>query len=686
MQTRLLPRVFALALLVLIAAPVLAVDPVVFPLAGTGRFGHSVASLGDLDGDGVPEFAIGDPDYDVTNKQGKVLRDMGVLFIHSGKTGALLDTLTGKTYDAPMDPAPFGHGDEFGTSVASVGDVNGDGVPDFVVGAPGNSRFFTLVGYVKLFSGRDRTLISEAVGSFDTSLYGSVVAGIGDVNDDGIPDFAVGEPGVYGTFQGVVRVYSGAPPAGSDKRPEELFEFGRVGRDTWDNMGQDAIAGIGDITGDGIPEFAIGIMNRDVKGKGRPGPGEVIVVEGGTGKDLFSLEGKSDGDWFGNRVAAIGDMNGDGTPDFAVASFGFKGRRGGVTVYSGESRKPILVLTGTVELGYFGLSVAAIGDVNGDGRADVVVGASKGDGEFTVWGKNRNNTGKLYFSYQGGANDRLGDILAGVGDLSGDGVPDFIVGSLTRPFARVIGVTTGGGGGGGMTFAKLKVNAVLTRPPESAGPGASGKLTIQAKGTKASVKLALKNLPASGTYTAWLEDGVGAGTLTRIATIDVVNGKGSVTLSAEGGIPPELGTGELSDLIGRRIEIRNAAAEVVLGITIPSFVPLPNVKRKGSLAAVTAGSKASGAVKLSFSGAKATGRFDVKAKKVDKGLPFHVFIETAVGSGTFVDAGAMVKAKYRRDTKRGDPLPAGAKSVTGLSGRKIQVRNGAEVVLEGVIP
>jgi hypothetical protein len=327
--------------------------------------------------------------------------------------------------------------------------------------------------------------------------------------------------------------------------------------------------------------------------------------------------------------------------------------------------------------------------VNGDGLPDLVVGAQTGDGVYTVWGKSTNNAGRLHCTYRAGAGDDLGEVVAGTGDVTGDGIPDFLVGAWSNGFARVVGATAGSGTGGGpLTFPKQKVKAPLTRPATGAlASGASGTLTIQTKGAKASLKLVLKNMPADGIYSVWLEDGVGAGTYTSVATIQVATGRGSVTISAEGQIPPELGVTDLADLVGRRAEVRDASGAVVLGLAIPSFLPLPTVKRKGTLTPVAAGSKASAAVKIAHSGGKSTDKFSVKAKKVDKGIPLRVWLETAVGSGTFADAGAMlVKGKYRRDTKKGDPLPLGVTSVTHLSGRKIQVRNGSEVLLSGVIP
>jgi hypothetical protein len=131
--------------------------------------------MGDMDGDGCADLAIG-------SRQGPVNQPMDV-FLYSGKTGSLIDTFHGTRNQ-----------DFFGQALANAGDQDGDGYPELLIGAPNDDSIFTDGGAVHLFSGRTRRELyrfdAEGAGGF----FGLAVAGGGDPDGDGVPDFLAGAP------------------------------------------------------------------------------------------------------------------------------------------------------------------------------------------------------------------------------------------------------------------------------------------------------------------------------------------------------------------------------------------------------------------------------------------------------------------------------------------------------------
>ena len=214
-----------------------------------------VAVVGDVNGDGVPDLAVGQPHLDR-------------VVICSGADGTRLHTLR-----APS-PQPFAR---FGAALAGVGDVNDDGVPDLAVGAPGQDvEDRDDEGAVLIFSGADgtrlRTLRAPSPQPF--ANFGAALAGVGDVNDDGVPDLAVGAPNQAvedDRGAGAVLIFSGADGTRlrtlRAPRPQPFANFGA------------ALAGVGDVNDDGVPDLAVGAPNQaveDVVARGQcsssPGP------------------------------------------------------------------------------------------------------------------------------------------------------------------------------------------------------------------------------------------------------------------------------------------------------------------------------------------------------------------------------------------------------------------------------
>src|SRR5690349_769155 len=170
------------------------------PAGASAQFGLSVASIGDVNGDGISDLLVGAPGADKA-------------FVISGADQTVLRTIS--------DPDGL-TGNRFGFAVVAAGDWNGDGVPDFAVGAPGDEMFLPLPcpgpdpcppdpasGRVFVFSGSDGALIRKITPPVEAIDFGYSLANLGDVNGDGKPDLAVGMP-VHAHFFGSVFAFSGS--------------------------------------------------------------------------------------------------------------------------------------------------------------------------------------------------------------------------------------------------------------------------------------------------------------------------------------------------------------------------------------------------------------------------------------------------------------------------------------------
>lgn len=324
----------------------------------------------------------------------------------------------------------------FGASVAGVGDVNGDGKVDFLVGAPeqtvdGNPR----QGRAFVLSGADRSLLYRVNNPVPqaNALFGEAVAGVGDVDGDDIPDLLVGAPQqtVKGNDrQGRVFVFSGVNGrllySLDTPIPEKGAAFGT------------SVADANDVNGDDVPDLLVGAPGQD--GPDIPGQGGAFVFSGADGRPILTLNyPRSEGGDFGRSVAGAGDVTGDGIPDFLVG-MPFLGRVGRALVLSGADGGLVHVLNVVApeERAFLGAAVAGIGDVSGDGVPDLLVGApflpigEYGDfvfsgGAFVFNGA----TGELLYQVENSTPENhadFGSAVAGLDDVNGDGIPDLLVG------------------------------------------------------------------------------------------------------------------------------------------------------------------------------------------------------------------------------------------------------------------
>ena len=257
-----------------------------------GRFGESVASAGDFDGDGFPDILVGAPKEESFTPP----RNAGAVWIYSGQNGALLQRLNGGE-----------DGDRFGKAIAGGSDFNQDGVLDIVIGAPG--KFIDglgPVGSVSVFSGSDGALLHEWYGRFNGDRFGNTLAIAGDVDADGVDDIIIGVP----TATPNLAVEAGSAFVYSGRDGTLIHQW--HGSKFLDNLGR-SVAGAGDIDQDGHADLIVGIPGKDTADE--YSVGQVNVYSGRDGSIVYSWQGLSRTEFLGTSVASVGDVNGDAIPD-----------------------------------------------------------------------------------------------------------------------------------------------------------------------------------------------------------------------------------------------------------------------------------------------------------------------------------------------------------------------------------
>ena len=394
-------------------------------LDNSDSFGHAVASLGDLDGDGVPDLAVGAyGDDDGGDDRGAVW----VLFLNADGTvkghQKISDTEGGFT-------GALDNSDAFGISLTNLGDFDGDGVVDLAVGAPSDGDGGYTRGAVwVLFLNSNGTVkghqkISDTQGGFTGALdnydyFGSAVANLGDLNGDGVTDLAVGAYGDDdgGSTRGAVWVLflnSNGTVKGHQKISDTQGSFAGA-LDNTDYFGW-SVADLGDLNRDGVTDLAVGAWGDDDGGSTRGAVWVLFLNSNGTVKGHQKISDTQGGftgtlgddDRIGRSVANLGDLNGDTINDLAMGATGDDdggSRRGAVWVLflnsNGTVKGNLKIsdtegnFTGTLDdIDVFGASVASIGDVDGDGATDLAIGASlDDDGDYdrgAVWILGLNN-------------------------------------------------------------------------------------------------------------------------------------------------------------------------------------------------------------------------------------------------------------------------------------------------------
>ncbi len=249
-------------------------------------FGAAVAGVGDLDGDAYDDIAIGIPRFDENGV------NAGRVIVLSGATGGLLFFVDGDSAE-----------DRLGFSVAGVGDVDGDLVPDLAVGAPGDDDHGLQAGSVRVFSGATSAILYTFHGDGAGDQLGFSVGAAGDANGDGRADVVAGadEDSTNGSKAGLARVFSGL---------DGSVLHTLLGDAANDRFGR-SVAGVGDVDGDGLDDFVVGALRDD---DGGLDAGSVRIYSGANGSLLARFDGAA-GDEIGQAVAGPGDVNGDGLPE-----------------------------------------------------------------------------------------------------------------------------------------------------------------------------------------------------------------------------------------------------------------------------------------------------------------------------------------------------------------------------------
>jgi hypothetical protein len=373
----------------------------------------------DLNGDGLADLAAGALLADWTEA------DTGTVRVYRGSSAGM--TLSSGTTLV----GPEGGGSYFGESVASAGDVNGDGYSDLIVGAAGN--FTTSTGRAHLYlggaSGLADTPSRTLSGPSTFSNFGVAVTGAGDVNGDGYADVVVGAPSATGG--GRAYVYHGSASGLSSTVVATLLTpYGLNSR-----FGE-TLAGAGDVNADGYGDLLVGAH-------GASGNNGAFLLYLGSSSGLvatpaFTFVGTEAGARLATAIAFAGDVNGDGYSDAVLGSRSGSGVPGSAYLFFGSTMgfAPVPVtLVGPDEVGgLFGIGVAGAGDVNRDGYSDIAIGASSAGG-----------TGRVYVHLGGPSGvtpvaatvlvgldpsgSGFGGALSGLDDVNGDGYGDLAVGA-----------------------------------------------------------------------------------------------------------------------------------------------------------------------------------------------------------------------------------------------------------------
>jgi hypothetical protein len=416
------------------------------------RFGFSAATAGDIDGDGFSDVIVGSYQWE----SGSNHVDEGRAWVYRGSLAGL-GTTSGWIGEGDNQA-----GSRFGV-VASAGDVNGDGFSDLIIGAPGFDAAFNDEGRVFMYHGSPSGPVAAswtAVGGQAGAGFGLSVASAGDVNGDGYGDVIIGALGFDNPEidEGRVFVYLG-DAAGLGSSPAWTAQSDQAG--AW--LGY-AIGTAGDVNGDGFSDVIVSAPRYDgdqvLEGKvfiwyggtddlgadGTPSNAD-WSAESNVGPPAFSP-------WFGSSAGTAGDVNRDGFSDIIVGAVDYASSAGRAFVWLGSESGLNSGVNGTPAnaawiadsnqsgalLGY---SAATAGDVNGDGYSDVIVGAplySFGlngfSGKAFVWyggsgdlGANGtpNNADWIAESNQNG--NYFGSGVASAGDVNGDGFSDVLVGA-----------------------------------------------------------------------------------------------------------------------------------------------------------------------------------------------------------------------------------------------------------------
>lgn len=531
--------------------------------------GFSVSSAGDLNGDGIADFALGAPSAGTA---------AGAVYVVFGVPGGLPFPLDLNTLDGAkgfrIDGATANS--QLGSALAS-GDFNGDGLSDLAIGAPGESAAYLVFGRRTGFAAS--LGVATLNGSNGFKLQGPANAStgdalsLGDVNGDGIADLAVGNGAANLGMGYVLFGHAGNAPASvllSGLNGGDGIQLAGAGN----NEPNFSVNAAGDVNGDGIGDLLVGSPYASMVYVlfGKPAFANAVVNL--TDPQLAARLTGAAGSWFGFAVGGAGDINGDGLRDIVVGaplaalsaaapnagksyvllgSRSFPATLDATTLNGGNGGFQV---AGAVRNDKSGWSVAGAGDVNADGLDDIVLGApyssyagAAGGASYVIFGKASGFTnlslaggltGSNGFQAVGPTASQSGFSVSAAGDINADGAADLVIG------ARLASPPSGSNAG-----SAYLLYGQPPAPPDTTPPSITAQRT-----------------PLANAY-GWNNVSVTASFVCSDAQSGIQSCTSSIVVGAEGA--NQSATGTAVDRAGNR------ATATVTGISIDKTAPTVTV-------------------------------------------------------------------------------------------------------------
>ena len=457
----------------------------IFAGESSSYLGMSLAEVGDFNGDGYDDVILG--------ARGTGNYNGAAYVVYGNATGTLPNLSIGTIAASAGFKITGGSNSELGHSVSGLGDINGDGLMDVIVGTRRYTSTSTTnnVAHV-VYGSTNANDISLASGTIATSLgftlkggvggsavfFGEHVSNAGDVNGDGVADLIVSRNSSDSTGTGQVYVvYGKTGSTGFDFSGQTIASTDgyRITGSSNANGFADTLSGGADVNGDGLADMIVSAPNEQ---NTAPATGAAYVIFGNSTGTSYQISGTTIPSTMGFKITAdahsslssvdmVGDVNGDGLADVIVGTFtaGTNYNFGAAYVVYGKSSGTAVALSNvatTPSLGfkiaantseYLGMQVSGAGDVNGDGLMDLMVSGGGGftNAVYVIYGSaNGSNltvgtTGTSIASSRGFLiTGYVGNSVSAAGDINGDGLDDLIMGGPSNVSAGGYSVMLGG--------------------------------------------------------------------------------------------------------------------------------------------------------------------------------------------------------------------------------------------------